>query len=260
MTSVVGRIKEIKQPRGGYINPKAMEVHPLGGDALGPLPLDVETVHASTVGMAVDYLTRVAGGTEPRDAFVVSLMGARRLGGEALANADADVDSLTAGRVDDGAIRTACRLVGYDVVFRAGKSMYNPDARREPNATTVGHIRAMVERSLRFFKAYGPVTADGFTFSGGYTDLIQAGDGDFLTEDSLWEFKVSVKPPTNAHTLQLLIYYLMGRHSDASELFDPIEYLGVFNPRLDTVYRVALDSIPTEIIEEVSSDVIGYEV
>ena len=259
MATVVGRIKEIKQPRGGYINPKAMKVRSLGTDTLGPLPLDVETVHASTMGMAVDYLTRMEGGTEARDAFAVSLRGARLLGNEAVANAEADVDNLTAGRIDDGAIKAACRLVGYDVAFRAEPSMFNPNARSEPDVTTVNHIRAMLERSLKFFQEYGPVTAGRFTFPGAYTDLIQAGDGDFLTENTIWDFKVSVKPPTSAHTLQLLIYYLMGRRSDTSALFDPIQYLGVFNPRFDTVYRVALDNIPTGILEEVSRNVIGYE-
>ena len=60
-------------------------------------------------------------------------------------------------------------------------------------------------------KMYGPVVKDGFTFDGGYTDIVTAGDGDFLTFDTLWDFKVSIKPPTNANTLQLLMYYIMMR-------------------------------------------------
>ena len=49
----------------------------------------------------------------------------------------------------------------------------------------------MVERSLKFVEEYGPIILEGFTFEGGYTDIVQAGDGDFITEDTLWDFKVT---------------------------------------------------------------------
>ena len=39
----------------------------------------------------------------------------------------------------------------------------------------------MVKRSLAFWKEYGPITKDGFTFEGGYTDIVSSGDGDYLT-------------------------------------------------------------------------------
>lgn len=98
---------------------------------------------------------------------------------------------------------------------------------------------------------------DGFTFPGGYTDLVTAGDGDFLTADALWDFKVSVKGPTSAHTLQLLMYLLMGRRS-GQPAFNSITQLGVFNPRLNAVYQIALADVPSEVVSTVSRDVIGY--
>ena len=79
-----------------------------------------------------------------------------------------------------------------------------------PNQATIANIRIMVERSLSFFKAFDPVTADGFTMEGAYTATITTGDGDFLTKDTLWDFKVTTSKPNKDHTLQLLIYYLMG--------------------------------------------------
>ena len=82
-----------------------------------------------------------------------------------------------------------------------------------PDQATIANIRIMVERSLSFFKAFGPVTADGFTMEGSYTATITTGDGDFLTKDTLWDFKVTTSKPNKDHTLQLLIYYLMGRRS-----------------------------------------------
>ncbi|MGT2637951.1 hypothetical protein ACVRWL_09295 [Streptococcus ratti] len=77
---------------------------------------------------------------------------------------------------------------------------------------------------------YGPIVKDGFTLEGGYTDTITAGDGDFLTADTLWDFKVSKTKPTKDHTLQLLIYYLMGIQSVHPE-FQSITKLGIYNPK-----------------------------
>lgn len=86
---------------------------------------------------------------------------------------------------------------------------------------------------------------------------MNAGDGDFLTADTLWDFKVSVSAPTNAHTLQLLMYFLMGKRSIHPE-FEPLTHIGVFNPRQHAIYRLDVRAVPAAIIFEVSRDVIGY--
>lgn len=257
MPNVTQRIKAVKQPRGGYIHPAMMEVSYPGGD--GPMLLDhkAENVSPSLVGLAVDYLTRLASGAEPHDAFGISLMGAERLGPTEFERAERAVGNLTRGHVDDETIRIACRLVNYDVVYRAGQHFYNPDAPTQADETTVAHITAMVERSLTFFHEYGPITLDGFTFEGGYTDTVQTGDGDFLTQDTLWDFKVSVAGPKADHTLQLLMYYLMGKRSTHPE-FQPITHVGIFNPRLNAIYRLPVSMVPREIIAEVERNVIGY--
>ena len=53
MASVTQRIKDIKQPTGGYINPKLFLVTEIddGGLLLGNAP---ENIHAGLVGLAVD--------------------------------------------------------------------------------------------------------------------------------------------------------------------------------------------------------------
>jgi hypothetical protein len=107
-------------------------------------------------------------------------------------------------------------------------------------------------------KKYGPVVKDGFTFEGGYTDIVSTGDGDFMTSDTLWDFKVSNKSPTNVHTLQLLMYYIMGQHSIHKE-FRNIRKLGFYNPRLNAVYTLDVSAISSDVINDVSSNVIGYK-
>ena len=111
---------------------------------------------------------------------------------------------------------------------------------------------------VKFFQEYGPVVCDGFTFEGGgYTDTVDTGDGDFLTEDTLWDFKVSKSKPTNKHTLQLLMYWIMGQHTLREE-FRRISKLGIFNPRLNTVYLYDLSNISLDVVKEVEREVICY--
>ena len=160
--------------------------------------------------------------------------------------------------LDNESISNACKLVGYDVCFRAGVIGYKPVEETKPDSDTIENIVIMVKRSLAFWKEYGPITKDGFTFEGGYTDIVSSGDGDYLTEDTLWDFKVSKEEPKSKYTLQLLMYYIMGCHSIHPE-FQKIEKLGIFNPRKNKVYIAEISSINPEVIEKVSQDIIGYK-
>lgn len=135
--------------------------------------------------------------------------------------------------------------------------MYNPDSKTVPDEATIENIQTMVSRASSFFDEYGPVTLNGFVFPGGYTDVVDSGDGDFLTVDTLWDFKVSVNGPTKDHTLQTLMYWLMGMESAQSE-FTSITHLGLFNPRLNNVYRISISDISPDTIRAVEIEVIGY--
>lgn len=127
-----------------------------------------------------------------------------------------------------------------------------------PDATTIENIKIMVERSVNFWEKYGPITVDGFTFEEkGYTATVNAGDGDYLTANALWDFKVSKNQPTNKHTLQLLMYWIMGQHSEKAE-FRNITQLGIFNPRLNAVYTLDVTDIPKEVITAIEKEVICY--
>lgn len=249
MYTVTQRVREFKQPKGGFINPKQFTaIHLEDNNTLNP-----ENISPSNIGTVVDYLTRFMTGT-PRDkAFQIPIRGAMNV-----KEIDYCYDLLErVTGLDDDSIFAACQLTGYDVAYRVGKMYYKPVSEIEPDTATIENIRTMVNRSLVFWEQYGPVVLDGFVFPGGYTNIISSGDGDFLTNDTLWDFKVLSSAPKSIHTLQLLVYYLMGIHSAQPE-FKTIKRLGIFNPRLNIVYLLDIDSIPKDIIQAVSTDVIGY--
>lgn len=260
MSSVTGRIGEIKQPRGGYIKPSQFEIHNLDD---GLVLSENENVHASVIGMAVDYLTRFAMGTKVIDAFDISCKGA--VIAEQMFQQKGTlkkVEKLLSGikGIDKNSIINACKIVTYDVWFRnpMGAIMAKGADETNPDEDTVNNIKIMVERSISFWDKYGPIVKDGFTFEpNGYTKIVDSGDGDYLTADTLWDFKVTKSKPTNKHTLQLLMYWIMGQHS-GQEIYKNIQKLGIFNPRLNVVYLLDMKSISEEIITEVERDIIGY--
>lgn len=250
MASVTQRIKEIKQPKGGYISPSSMKKIQLDdGIELN----EDENIHASLVGLVIDYMTRFLNGTSKDKAFYISLLGAAKIQETEIAKYLLDrINGL-----DDESIICASKLVGYDVCFRAGSEFYKSVIDINPDDNTISNIKTMIRRSLNFFEEYGPIIQDGITFEGGYTSIINAGDADFLTQNTLWDFKVSKSSPKTEHTLQILVYYLMGKHSNNNN-FNLINSLGIFNPRKNIIYLKEISEIDTEIIKEVEQKVIGY--
>ena len=214
----------------------------------------VESVSPNLVGLCADSLTRFMKGPDVRDAVRISLKGAQMVGMGDLAEALLD---LVTG-LDDLSIESDCRLASFDIVFRAGNQYYKPFEEIIVDAETIENICIMVERSLCFFDFYGPLIKDGFHFHGGYTDLIDKGDGDFLTKDTLWDFKVTKTAPNKDHTLQVLVYYIMGLHSYVPD-FLSIENLGFYNPRKNIVYQFPVSSIPLDLIRTIENEEICYK-
>lgn len=250
MYSVTSRIAKTKQPYGGFIKITDFTVVQLDDNSVLH---NTENLNPALIGMSVDYLTRYMMGTPIRQAFKISCIGAHLAKEDETANEL--INQITG--LNKQSVTAACKLSGYDVCYRVGMSGFKPIDKINPDDDTIDNIIIMVKRSLAFWNTYGPVVLDGFSFDGGYSPIVSAGDGDYLTKDTLWDFKVSKNEPKSRHTLQLLMYYIMGLHSTHKE-FSSIEYLGLFNPRKNRVYRYPVKAIPSDIIKTVSHDVIGY--
>lgn len=114
MVSVTQRIAEVKQPRGGYLPIKQFNVIKLDDG----IELKEENVSGSTVGLVVDYLTRLSDTGDAEEAFRDSLLGAKQVDRESEARVLIDKIKGT----DDESIINACKLVGFDTYTRAHSS------------------------------------------------------------------------------------------------------------------------------------------
>ena len=73
--SVTGRITKVKQPRGGFINPKSFDVISVTDDD-GIVLQENENIHPSLVGLVVDYMTRFMLTNNIKESFKISILGA----------------------------------------------------------------------------------------------------------------------------------------------------------------------------------------
>lgn len=250
MVSVTARVNAVKQPRGGYINPAVMKCQQLDdGSSLGE-----ESISPSTMGMVVDYMTRFTVSGDAKKSFRISISGAIR--GNYLDKAIGYLNKVVGD--DDVSIQNACRLVWYDTILRTGKIPSGSPEDIHADAATCENVRIMVGRSLKFFEAFGPVVADGIGFPGGYSKVVNSGDGDFVTKDTLWDFKVSKNPPTKENTLQLAMYYIMAKRS-ICDWAHGLDKIGIFNPRLNRVYILEMGTVSQEVIESIKHDVLCYD-
>ena len=276
--SVTGRIAKIKQPYGGYIRLSAFDKKNMDD---GIILHEKENVHGTIIGLVVDYMTRFMMGTDIKEAFDVSLYGAKfaQTFTKEEIFADAVMLLIRIKGLDEQSIINACKLVTFDIwkrnPFGAAKAINYKEM--NPDKDTIENIITMIKRSIKFFEEYGPVVKDGFNFEpvnatmddymkmmnskegsfGGYTAVVSSGDGDFLTKDTLWDFKVIKNNPQSKDTLQILMYWIMGQHS-GQECFKTIDNIGFFNPRSNIIYTRNIKTIPDEIIKIVENDVICY--
>lgn len=144
MASVTQRIKEVTQPYGGYLPIKKFEKIVLEDDFTLH---EEENISPALVGMTVDYLTRFSMGDKLEKAFHISLLGAKKIKKEKLA------DKLLKGirGLDDESIICACKLTGFDVCYRASVLSYEPVENIIPDTNTIENIRTMVKRSISFW-------------------------------------------------------------------------------------------------------------
>ena len=257
MVSVTQRIKQIKQPRGGYIPPKLMHQQFFEDSKL----LGDENISPAQMGVMVDYLTRFKQTGDFEHAFDIPLKGLR------LAKFNlpdlpmiAEVEKLIPMIIDfsDKSITAATIFTSYfDKLYRQGPSALKFLEPKRPDATTIENMRIMVNRATKFFKDESPIVKSELTFVGGYTETITQGDADFMSRDTLWDMKVSKKAPLNKYTLQLAVYYSMAKHAD-DPIYQDLTTIGIFNPRLNIAYRLPMAEIDPAVIDAINHAVIGY--
>lgn len=295
MTTVTRRIEEMSSFAPEHISAQLFREHAhTDGYTLHP----EEKLHAAAIGTSVDNLTRTltlshtakATPTTYRqacmDIFAHSLSGLRviDLSGK-LHHSDPEeywlelIDTLSPKPTPEH-VEAVIRLSIAEMAFRSSRPT---NVHIDIATSDIENVMIMAKRSVTMLDHLGDPLISGFHFDeggqavlddslikqaryyGGYTSTITSGDGDFLTNTHLIDMKVSTRPASKRHLLQILTYWRMGLHSfdhHKKPLYDGafynITHLGIINPRLFTTYVVDCSQFTREDKDFIDKEVIEY--
>lgn len=263
------------QPRGGFIPPEEMSVDLLCGDntpeysKLVDLCYKLGNLSPQTMGLVFDYLLRtkidINSGVPAEEAilnaFNISIAGAGMANREKEAR---DLVSKLAALYKDDAknckkiVQAATELVSFDTMFRSG--CYDDNLRKvKINNEVKDAIQVMLLATERYLADNEEeLTALGFKVLGLGSKNVAPSDGDLLSVDSVIDIKCLSKEPTSQHTMQLLLYYILGMH-ELPEYFCSIKYIKILNPRLGKIYSYEISKIDDTTLKHIEKDIIGYK-
>lgn len=233
-------IDHINKSGCGYVPSSTFRFRSLGEgiDELNP----EENVSPDLISSAVDCMTHFMTGSPAKLAFGNKLFVAGRIREGALAFKACDLIKTGIVGLDDQSIINAVKLSGFDARFLVDPEDYQPIEEINPDGATIQNVRTMVKRSLHVVEIYGPKFLDRFVITGGYTDTAKYGVIDFMTSDTLWDFRVSKTRPTQGDAIRLLMNWRKALRLPHAWLFQDVNYLGIYNPRLNEVYRIRVCS------------------
>lgn len=277
MSDISEVVKRAKQPRGGFIKPSSMTKTDFDdGESIIQ-----GSLHPTIQGLTADHLSRAfLPGVSLVRAFEKPVRGAFRGGFEAQIHKYLEeINGL-----DEISIIAASKLVTYARLCSSDIEIdYDPEVLSNPNQNDIKNIKILVNRTMEFYETYGPITQRDFTFidremsditdieefkiileNSGFTKRISSGEGNYLTNDSIWIVRASKSLPNKNLTLDLLIQYLMGLKSNdkngkplySGSLLN-VKKLGIFNPLLNSSWVINIEDIPEEVIKEVEENIIG---
>lgn len=275
MSSVTTRIKEVKQPFGGYIQNKLF-ISKQFNDNNEVKPLS-SRYYSTVQGTMVDNLVRVACGFNKLEVFKLSIGGAMLVdkammgfihnysGVRAVNSTHKLINGITG--LDDDSLHCAFRLVELESCYRNLDnvlkidvySLLEPCDYSEFNIMA-NNVRAMVDRTVKFIGSFGNVPKiSGLTFEGGYTSTVNSGDCDYVIGGTLVDLKCSIsKYMRSDWSLQLVMYYIMGLHSKNSEIFKGVKKLCIFNAMYNKSYTLDISKIDDKTMYIISKFVLGY--
>lgn len=170
-----------------------------------------------------------------------------------------DIDQLN---IDE--LRLIVEISSFEQYLRSEKK-----ERKEPNldlvdGLTLQHIKIMLYRSRNFFNRFGKSKLINFDCLIGdddiatdpmrlfnedvnYLNAVINGDGDYLLDDAIVDFKVYRKNGTRADWKKQLLLYYFGlinyELKDKGIDKNKIHYLINYNPRYDKAYKYSLDTL-----------------
>lgn len=220
---------------------------------------DEESLKPTLMGTLIDYLTRIVIYKDLKAFDFIKNTKNKKL----IQQLKKDFKDIDYTQLTQENIKLVTRLCLFEHSFRGNEYIDPLKENIEINTITCDHIKIMLNRANNFFNKFGhPVSTQykcSITTSLKEKTYVEVyGDGDYLLQDALVDFKVSKNGITRDYIRQLLIYYIGLIEKDLRKKKirkDQIKYLIIFNPRLDMFYKLDLESISKASLVEVNKNI-----
>lgn len=230
---------------------KKIEYH---SDNLGEFSLEDENINAASTGTLIDFLTRAIV-LNDSDALDISAYGVEQLGSEQqkkeylnyaamfkTLSEDQKIDNLA-----DDIFNLGLDICAWEQALRSGlyikPTIY-------PNKVTISHYKTMLKRAKRYLQNVGNIIRTGY--SAATENGLISGDGDYLSDDTLIDFKVSKRATMSPYWVcQLFLYRVLLKDKIVSPA--QIKKLMIYNPRRDEGFLLDLTTIDPDILKFVKS-------
>lgn len=270
-TCIKGRASMVHQPTNGFIKLADFKQMPLNSDSYN---FKSETLGPNIFDIVVNCLAKIElRKLEPEYSITDFVVYA--LSNATLIDQTDDINNLIAHihpGLDDNSVANVIRLIKYinytdryikfvngtDEIELAMQHQLEQILANEIPDSTIANVKTMVKRVLRLFDTYKPFVASDIDLYNNSARIIHHGKCEYLSKDTIWSITKGYTKSSQKLTLELLIEYLVGMHIK-KEQFKSIKYLGIYNYRTDTVYRLEISKIDPDIIDEVNTSIIGYD-
>ena len=260
MVSVTQFSKALNQPRGGLLNKYFKENQFEDNNFIST---DDENIKPQSIGLVIDYLARTHFEDSLHEVFNLALSGLwlRCISSELAKNTlDQFENRINQCKdltfEDDELVILACELAPYDGIRRAGLRV-DQIKQHKPDTKTIENIKNLTRRTVNYLerRKQGQINTH-ILFEGGYTKLVNSGDGDFSDNQSLYDIKVTKYPGINKYSsLQLFTYYVLSQNSK-KEMFKNISYLRIFQPRHNLELVCKIDDIPNDLQYQIANIIV----
>ena len=249
MSTINSIIPEIHQPKNGLLPISVFERNKFNDpNALNKIPQKLDRIINSTVNCLVRYFLK----RDAESAFESCFLGASFIREEH----KAQMLAKKVTGLDDTSIIACVHLANYEECIKS-VSEYKVIDEKEITLEVIKNIKILFHRIMTFMSRYGSKIIYNHTLEGGYSDAIDTGVVPFVTNESILMLSYNEVEPTPEETLEILIYYVMCKHSIYPTLKE-IKYVSFFNPVTDTFYKCNVPLISETAITLIEEKVLKY--
>lgn len=238
--------------------------------------------YSSSIGLIIDYLTRFYWTNNIEYSFDITIRGFKDIVEKyKLKNKNYVKEKLESIKksfernkeFNQHSIQASYQIVRFDAAYRAGYFNENWVNKNKINdldlmpsylvINTLNALKRLIDfigtlKQVKFYLTFQNDKDKNLDLDFGYSFFIKSGDGDFCDGDTLYDIKCSKNIPTENDTLQLIIYFILAKHSE-QQIYDNLKFIALVNPILNTIWKYDVSKFNNQLYKELEKNLLGFD-